>query len=103
MFFWTHYETTYIDFFYNNYIPVSYETKYDEEIAIITNENMEMIEGEDMVVDYYQRKYGTFFNILSKWCGMFCTLKIFFTSIVNEFSFSYNNYELIKYIDKKMK
>jgi hypothetical protein len=101
LFFWTHYETTYIDFFYNNYIHVSYETKNDEEIAIITNKNMEMIEGEDMVVDYYERKYVTFFNILSKWCGMFCTLKIFFTSIVNEFSFSYNNYELIKYIDKK--
>ena len=102
MFFWTHYETTYIDFFYNNYIHVSYETKYDEQIAVITNKNMEMIEGEDMVVvDYYERKYVTFFNILSKWCGIFCTLKIFFTSIVNEFSFSYNNYELIKYIDKK--
>ncbi len=98
MFFWTHYETTYIDFYYNNYISVGYETEIDYQIAIITNYNIEM---KDMVIDFYQRKYGTFFNVLSKWCGIFCTLKIFFTSIVYQFSFSYNNYELIKYIDKK--
>ena len=101
LFFWTHYETTYIDFYYNNYIPVSYENENDDQIVLISNYNIEMIEGEDMVVDYYQRKYETFFNVLSKWCGIFCTLKIFFTSIVYQFSFSYNNYELIKYIDKK--
>ncbi len=101
MFFWTHDETIYVDFYYNNYISVNYESEDDEQIVLISNENLEMIEGEDMVVDYYQRKYETFFNILSKWCGIFCTLKIFFTSIVYQFSFSYNNYELIKYIDKK--
>ena len=101
LFFWTHYETTYVDFYYNNYIPVSYENQNDNEIVYITNNNLEIFPGEDMVVDYYQRKYETFFNILSKWCGIFCTLKIFFTSIVDQFSFSYNNYELIKYIDKK--
>ena len=99
MFFWTHYETTYVDFYYNNYISVSYENENDDQIVLISN--VEMILGEDMFVDYYQRKYETFFNILSKWCGIFCTLKIFFTSIVYQFSFSYNNYELIKYIDKK--
>jgi hypothetical protein len=101
LFFWTHDETTYVDFYYNNYIPVSYENQNDNEIVYITNNNLEIFPGEDMVVDYYQRKYESFFNVLSKWCGIFCTLKIFFTSIVNEFSFSYNNYELIKYIDKK--
>ena len=101
LFFWTHYETTYVDFYYNNYFSFNYETEEDVQIASISNDNIEMIEGEDMVVDYYQRKYETFFNILSKWCGIFCTLKIFFTSIVDQFSFSYNNYELIKYIDKK--
>ena len=101
LFFWTHDETTYVDFYYNNYIPVSYENQNDNEIVYITNNNLEIFPGEDMVVDYYQRKYESFFNVLSKWCGIFCTLKIFFTSIVYQFSFSYNNYELIKYIDKK--
>jgi hypothetical protein len=101
LFFWTHDETTYVDFYYNNYIPVSYENENNDQIVLISNENLEIFPGEDMVVDYYQRKYESFFNVLSKWCGIFCTLKIFFTSIVYQFSFSYNNYELIKYIDKK--
>ena len=100
MFFWTHDETTYIDFYYNNYFYVNYNNDYSKEIAYITNYNT--IEMEPVkIIDYYQRKYESFFNTLSKWCGIFSMLKILFSSLVNYYSFSYNNYELIKYIDKK--
>ncbi len=51
LFFWTNYETTYVDFYYNNYIHVSYENKNDDQIVLILNHIIEMIEGEDMVVD----------------------------------------------------
>ena len=33
---------------------------------------------------------------------IFSTLKIVFTSLVQIFSYSYNNYELVKYINKNM-
>ena len=102
LFFWTHYETTYVDFYYDNYNSYYFNNITNEGVvAFISNENNEIIKGEDLVIDYYERKYESFFNTLSKWCGMFCTLKILFSSLVNEFSFSYNNYELIKFIDKK--
>jgi hypothetical protein len=107
LFFWTHYETTYVDFYYNNYYYYSRDDNSTEEVLTITNENINKEVASSLGlktnddVDYYQRKYESFFNTLSKWCGMFCTLKILFSSLVNEFSFSYNNYKLIKYIDKK--
>jgi len=102
LFFWTHYETTYIDFYYNNYNSIIIDDNKNELITCVTNKyNIEIFKDEDLIVDYYQRKYESFFNTLSKWCGMFSIMKILFSSLVNEFSFTYNNYELIKYIDKK--
>ena len=94
LFFWTHDETTYIDFYYNNYFYVNYNNDYSKEIAYISNYNT--IEMEPVkIIDYYQRKYESFFNTLSKWCGIFSMLKILFSSLVNYYSFSYNNNELI--------
>ena len=97
--FWTHDETTYIDFEYNNYNFVILDkiNNFKDRIIYFTNNNI----GEINYVDFYQRKYDTFFTVLSKWCGIFSTLKILFSSLVLNFSYSFNNYELIKYINKK--
>ena len=105
LFFWKQSETTYIDFYYNNYVSYSFDIENidytDNYIAEITNDNSATIEGEDIIVDYYERKYVSLFNFLTRWCGIFSIMKILFSSLVNEFSFTYNNYELIKYINKK--
>jgi len=97
--FWTHDETTYIDFEYNNYnsIIVDKTNEFINSIFLISNQAI----GEINYVDFYQRKYDTFFTVISKWCGIFSTLKILFSSLVLNFSYSFNNYELIKYINKK--
>jgi len=102
LFFWTHYETTYIDFYYKDYFHIYYENPIEttnnklQKLAIITNDEFEPTEYYDL----YQRKYESFLNILAKWCGIFSSLKIFFSYLVYMYSFSYNNYELVKYVNK---
>ena len=97
--FWTHYETNYVDFYYDIYDHFFYDNKDTNEFV-----NIMMIGPHENIIsniDYYQREYESLLTVLSKWCGLFSTLKIFFTNLVYIFSFSYNNYELVKYINKK--
>ena len=94
--FWTHYETFYIDFYYDNYNSFSYDKKDREnEIAVI------YASGIIKEINYFERKYDSFFTVLAKWCGLFSSLKILFSSLVYTFSFTYNNYELVKFINQK--
>ncbi len=97
--FWTHDETNYIDLIYNSYFSTIVEKneKKKNMTVVISNDDVQDIK----YYDFYQRNYDTFFTVLSKWCGVFSSLKILFSSLVLNFSYSFNNYELIKYINKK--
>jgi hypothetical protein len=97
--FWTHDETNYIDLTYNNYFSTIIDkTENTKNLTVlISNADFQEIK----YYDFYQRNYESFFTVLSKWCGVFSSLKILFSSLVLNFSYSYNNYELIKYINKK--
>ena len=103
LFFWTHYETIYEDFYYNNYFYISSDLNSDTlnnnltNFVFIDNENFEATGFSD----FYQRKYESFLSVLAKWCGIFSSLKILFFNLTNFYSFSFNNYELVKYINKK--
>ena len=97
--FWTHDETNYIDLTFNSYFSTVVEKneKRKNMIVLISYASIQNIK----YYDFYQRNYESFFTVLSKWCGVFSTLKILFSSLVLNFSYSFNNYELIKYINKK--
>ena len=97
--FWTHDETNYIDLTFNSYFSsvLDKNEKRKNMTVVISNDNMQDLK----YYDFYQRNYESFFTVLSKWCGVFSSLKILFSSLVLKFSYSFNNYELIKYINKK--
>ena len=97
--FWTHDETNYIDLTFNSYFSTVVEKneKRKNMIVLISYASIQNIK----YYDFYQRNYESFFTVLSKWCGIFSSLKILFSSLVLNFSYSFNNYELIKYINKK--
>ena len=97
--FWTHDETNYIDLTFNSYFSLILDKNENLEdmIALISYSSLQEIR----YYDFYQRNYESFFTVLSKWCGVFSSLKILFSSLVLKFSYSFNNYELIKYINKK--